>query len=327
MLENKKEEKIHTVSENIQITEPIYYKRKGYGKIISYFIIIIFFLFTPELGKIFWPRKLPENFRLFNYLIILITHHSIFIVCNLTLYFIYKSESPFFERYKIHNEIWPWKKDNQQWIKLLKETAYYLFINQFIISSLANLIVFLREKPIIRMEFNELPNCFELLWQMNFLIICEDFFFYWSHRFLHIKQLYPYIHKIHHKFTNTIGISAENAHPIEFLLGNILPTQSGVLILGNKIHLYTNLLWIFIRVIKTTDAHSGYDFSWSPFSKLPFFSCSDFHNFHHLKYKGNYGSFLTIWDTLCGTVNKEYKIFKNKREKFENFIEKEEKKE
>jgi len=76
------------------------------------------------------------------------------------------------------------------------------------------------------------------------------------------------------------------------------------------------LIWIFIRIIKTTEAHSGYEFSWSPLNKLPFFNSADFHNFHHLKFKGNFGSFLTIWDTICGTLNKEYEEFSAKKEKF-----------
>lgn len=217
----------------------------------------------------------------------------------------------------MHNEPWPWKKDKAEWLKLLKETIYYLFINQYIVASLAGLIVFIREKPASKMEYAQLPNWFELLWQIIFLIICEDFFFYWSHRILHIKQLYHYIHKVHHKYTNVIGIAAENAHPIEFLLGNAFPTHSGVLILGSRIHFFTNILWIIIRIVKTTEAHSGYDFSWSPYSRMPSFCFSDFHNFHHLKNKGNYGSFLTIWDSLCGTINNEYKVFKNKIINFE----------
>lgn len=327
MLQAGDEDVKNVRAKNSLSTEPNLYRRKGYGKIISYINIILFFLLAPEVGKIFWPKKLPENLRLFNYLSIQITHHSIFILSNLVLYFVYVSENPFLERYRIHNEIWPWKKDKEEWKKLLKETILYLFINQYIVSAIAGLIAFIREKPILKMEYDQLPGWFELLWQIIFLIICDDFFFYWSHRILHTKQIYPYIHKHHHKYTNVIGIAAENTHPIEFLLGNIFPTHSGVLILGNRIHLYTNILWIIIRIIKTTESHCGYDFSWSPFSRIPFFCSSDFHNFHHLKYKGNYGSFLIIWDTLCGTVNNEYKVFKNKIINFEREIEQNNKKE
>jgi sterol desaturase/sphingolipid hydroxylase (fatty acid hydroxylase superfamily) len=318
MLESKIEDENNLKPKGSLAIEPNLHRRKGYGKIVSYLTIISFFMLAPEIGKMLWPKKLPENLRLFNYLIIQINHHVIFIISNLILYFIYVSEIPFLERYRIHNDPWPWKKDKAEWQKLLKETICNLLVNQFIAAPLAGLILFIKEKPTSKMEYAQLPNCFELLWQTFFLMICEDFFFYWCHRILHIKQLYPYIHKMHHKYTNVVGISAENAHPIEFIFGNALPTYSGVLILGGRIHLYTIILWFIVRIMKTTEAHSGYDFSWSPFSRMPFLTCSDFHNFHHLKYKGNYGSFLTIWDRLCGTVNADYKIFKNKIINFEN---------
>jgi len=318
MIDSLKDSKIVESAKDSKITEPILYKRKGIGKIVGFIIVILFFYLTPIVGRKLWPKKLHENLRLFNYLTVMITHQSIFLFWNLIYYFIYTLEIPFFERYRIHNEEWPWKKNKEEWYILLKETLFYLFINQFVVSTLAGLIIFIRKTPIIKLEYENLPKSFELFWQIIFLILCEDFLFYWSHRILHIKQIYPYIHKIHHKYTNVIGIASENAHPIEFLFGNALPTSAGVIILGSKIHLFTNLLWIILRIIKTTEAHSGYDFSWSPFSLFPFFSSSDFHNFHHLKYKGNYGSFLTIWDTVCDTINKDYKLFRDKK----NYLEK-----
>jgi sterol desaturase/sphingolipid hydroxylase (fatty acid hydroxylase superfamily) len=75
--------------------------------------------------------------------------------------------------------------------------------------------------------------------QMLFCMLCEDINFYFSHRLLHHPKLYPYIHKIHHEFYNTICIASEYAHPLEFVLGNLGPVSLGALILGPNIHVIT----------------------------------------------------------------------------------------
>jgi sterol desaturase/sphingolipid hydroxylase (fatty acid hydroxylase superfamily) len=59
-------------------------------------------------------------------------------------------------------------------------------------------------------------------------MIVEDFFFYWGHRILHLKSLYPYIHKLHHEYNYPISISAENAHWVEFIIANLIPTSAGL---------------------------------------------------------------------------------------------------
>ena len=111
---------------------------------------------------------------------------------------------------------------------------------------------------------------------------------------------------IHHKYQNTISVSAEFTHPVEFLIGNLFPSAIGPLILGSRVHIGTYALWLVLRIWKTTEAHSGYDFPITPFGCLPFTGSSRFHNYHHLHFKGNYGSFFIFWDYLCGTINKRY---------------------
>jgi methylsterol monooxygenase/4-alpha-methyl-delta7-sterol-4alpha-methyl oxidase len=68
--------------------------------------------------------------------------------------------------------------------------------------------------------------------------------------------------------------------------------------------------------METCDGHCGYEFSWSPFRLLPLSGSSNYHNYHHSKNVGNYGSFFTLWDTICGT-NKTYFRFLAKKEKKE----------
>ena len=139
--------------------------------------------------------------------------------------------------------------------------------------------------------------------------------FYWNHRFLHLKQVYPYIHKIHHQHKVTIALAAVYTHPIEFILGNLLPMAAGPMILGSHMHITAVFMWYGLRTMSTLDGHSGYEFSWSPFNHLQMCD-SGYHSYHHLHNIGNYSSFFSCWDTLMGT-NKAYHAFLKEKTKVE----------
>jgi len=52
---------------------------------------------------------------------------------------------------------------------------------------------------------------------------------------------------------------------------------------------------------ETIDAHSGYDFPWSPARLLPFAATAPMHDYHHSHNKGSFGSQFMVWDWLFGT--------------------------
>ena len=215
------------------------------------------------------------------------------------MFLIYKLKHPFFERYKTTLNKWPWEENYDQWIQLLKKTIKLLFLNHFILLPLVLLPFYLKDTCPMNTTYEDLPtNAIEIMVQILFFILCEDFGFYFSHRLLHVKWLYPYIHKIHHTYRQVVSISAEYAHPVEFIISNSLTTSLGPFILGNRTHLFTYLLWIIIRVGETADGHCGYEFSWSPYRLLFMSASEDFHNFHHLYFRDNYGSFFTFWDRI-----------------------------
>jgi sterol desaturase/sphingolipid hydroxylase (fatty acid hydroxylase superfamily) len=142
--------------------------------------------------------------------------------------------------------------------------------------------------------------------------LIEDFGAYWTHRIIHFPILYQYIHKKHHEYNIAsdlnriliyllVSVSAEYAHPIEFLLANTLPVALGPKLLGLKMHLSTMMIWITFKLIKTLSAHSGYSFPWDPLTLIPYGTPPEFHSYHHSKNLGNYGSVLHLWDTVFKT--------------------------
>jgi plant 4alpha-monomethylsterol monooxygenase len=55
-------------------------------------------------------------------------------------------------------------------------------------------------------------------------------------------------------------------------------------------------------MVETVEAHSGYDFPYSPFNIIRSIrSPTEFHDYHHYRNVGNYGAFFGILDRVFGT--------------------------
>jgi sterol desaturase/sphingolipid hydroxylase (fatty acid hydroxylase superfamily) len=288
-----------------------------FNKLLAFGLFYLTFFVLPEKVKTIWPREVKDP-KTFLFWLQFFNHEGIFILCNFILFLLYRYENDYIRSLKVNDEEWPWIVNKSEWISFLKKNFGIIFFNQFVIvPSLLFLTLYLRETK-QRISYESWPSAWEILWQVIFCMILEDFGFYWSHRFLHWKPIYPYIHKIHHEHRNVVSIASEYAHPVEFILGNVLPANLGIMILGSGIHCYTASLWIIIRIVKTTEAHSGYQFPWSFLTTLPGEAGSDFHNYHHSKFIGNYSSFFLFWDYAMGTVHPGYSEYKMKLDEKKN---------
>jgi sterol desaturase/sphingolipid hydroxylase (fatty acid hydroxylase superfamily) len=129
---------------------------------------------------------------------------------------------------------------------------------------------------------------------IGYVLIYETFF-YFSHRLLHFGSLYRSIHKVHHEFRSPVALAAAYAHPIEFIVGDIIPLMLPPILLRS--HLLLFWIWTIFGNISTQIHHSGYRFPWTyeHVTEQP-----DFHDFHHENFVGNYGV-LGFYDWLFGT--------------------------
>jgi len=127
--------------------------------------------------------------------------------------------------------------------------------------------------------------------------------FYWLHRALHHPALYGRFHKQHHNYIGTISIAAEYAGPLEQVFANIFPTIGGCLFFGCHGSVLIYYVWMVRRLIDTYEAHSGFCFSGTLLHKigLSHSEMAAFHDFHHTKNHGNFGSPFT--DYLFGTMD------------------------
>jgi len=217
---------------------------------------------------------------------------------------------------KSNPDPWPWQENREAFVKLAIESVIRVAFNITVLSPLVAMsLLYLRNWKIENaISIEELPDSKTLFLNIVFCMICEDLTFHCTHRFLHWNKIYPYFHKIHHAHKQPVSFAAENAHPVEFVLGNMIPLMMGGIILGPHMHMYTGLLWGVVRILETHDTHSGYEFPFSPFALIPFSATGPYHDYHHTHNVGNYSTFFTIWDTVFGS-NKAYFEYEAERQK------------
>lgn len=230
-----------------------------------------------------------------------ILHAAIYMLANGIVSICYYLQHPLIEQYKCNRSTWPWLTNKrQQYYKLIENTLYNVAFTQFIITPCLSYLSFPRTNTRVKFHISDIPDTMTLLYQLLLCCMIEDTLFYFVHRLLHTKKLY-WIHKVHHAHTQTVGIASEYSHWIEFIISSAIPFVAGPNIL--HVHCYTYYIWLLLRIIKTTDAHCGYSFPFSPFSILPFQGTSAMHDAHHMnKAYGNFSSFFMYWDYICGTI-------------------------
>jgi sterol desaturase/sphingolipid hydroxylase (fatty acid hydroxylase superfamily) len=113
---------------------------------------------------------------------------------------------------------------------------------------------------------SELPGPLTCIAVLVLWHVCFDTWFYWAHRCFHHPFFYNRFHKKHHKFMTPIGLAAVYAHPVEDLLVNAGSTFVGPVLFPS--HFYVYIAYMGIRFHETIDAHSGYDFNWSPWRMI-----------------------------------------------------------
>ena len=90
-------------------------------------------------------------------------------------------------------------------------------------------------------------------------IVFGELWFYVLHRINHTRTLYQYIHKIHHKDPNPIGILAFYSHPLECLFVNVF--SSYIIHYFYTVSLFQYIFFItFVNINTIFYSHSSNSF-------------------------------------------------------------------
>jgi len=136
----------------------------------------------------------------------------------------------------------------------------------------------------------ELPSLATMLIHLGVHVWVAEILFWTSHRILHTPWMFKNVHHVHHQWKTPIAPCAIYAHPLEFIMGNVVVMAAGPLLMGSHITVWW--LWATLATINTVGGHSGWH--------IPGLGAHEAHNFHHIQGWDNMGV-LNVMDTFFGT--------------------------
>ena len=139
------------------------------------------------------------------------------------------------------------------------------------------------------------------------LILWHDFYFYWTHRWLHGRWLFRHVHSVHHRSRHPSPWAAYSFHPIEALV-NGLVTPLALLVV--PLHIGVLIAFGLHQILRNAHGHAAVETMPRGFARHRFWGCfttTTHHLLHHENYRGNYGLWFTWWDRWCGTERADYR--------------------
>jgi len=211
--------------------------------------------------------------------------------------------------YVIWKEKWTYKKIQQRFpdkVRIWFEFKYSML--NMLIFVIIGLLVATMNKMGYTQQYKHISDygVVYFIFSIVVMIFLHDTFFYWAHRFMHIKKLYPYIHKIHHQSTNPTPWAAFSFHPLEgFIEAAIVP----IIVVIMPTHFGALLIFIMFSTILNVLGHLGFEMYPKGFTQSKWFwwnNTSTHHNMHHSLFDYNYGLYFNFWDKWMKTNHEKY---------------------
>lgn len=132
------------------------------------------------------------------------------------------------------------------------------------------------------------------------LVFLQDFYFYVTHRLMHIPWMYRKVHVVHHRSVKTNPYTSFSMHPMEKVIELFFYP---LIILLLPLTGTTLLVFVLISTLVNFIGHSGFEFN--KLSKIPpnpLATTPTFHEGHHIHPNTNFSLYLILWDHLLGTA-------------------------
>lgn len=138
------------------------------------------------------------------------------------------------------------------------------------------------------------------------IILAYDTYYYWLHRFMHLKKVFPWLHKTHHLSHTPSPWATLAFNPPETILEfAIYP----ILLFLIPLHPIAIAVFVVYNIILNTSGHIGFEIVPRSFLRHPLMKFGltvTHHDMHHSKINCNYGIYFSFWDRIMGTNHKDY---------------------
>lgn len=235
--------------------------------------------------------------RYFRTLSILSLRYLVFAGTLFLIFYVWKKRD--FFKLKIQQKY----PDNKH---ILREMGYS-FLSIAIFSLVGTTMFILRKHGYTQMYLNFSDHSIGyFIFSVIAFILLHDTYFYFTHRFMHWKPIYPYVHKVHHLSVNPTPWAAFAFHPLEAIVEvGIVP----IMIFLMPLHPFALLAWVLYQTGMNVLGHLGFELFPSGFTNgfiTRFSNTSTHHNMHHKYVTSNYGLYFNVWDRMLGTNHPEY---------------------
>jgi sterol desaturase/sphingolipid hydroxylase (fatty acid hydroxylase superfamily) len=144
------------------------------------------------------------------------------------------------------------------------------------------------------LEWAYLPISFVLL------LVVHDAYFYWTHRLMHVREIFRVAHVRHHRARTPSVWTAFAFHPVESLIQlGIYPLIAFLI----PVHMSVFSLFLLVTALHSALIHCGHDLlldgdrGW--LSRWLYTTVD--HDAHHHRGRGAYALYFGVWDAWMGT--------------------------
>jgi sterol desaturase/sphingolipid hydroxylase (fatty acid hydroxylase superfamily) len=132
-------------------------------------------------------------------------------------------------------------------------------------------------------------------------LVVHDTWFYWTHRFMHWRPVFKYMHLDHHRSVSPTPWAIYAFNPAEAVVQFLIIC---LIIVFLPMHPLGLLLFFWVDAQVNTAGHTGYEIVPRFLSHSPWFqglNTVTHHDLHHTHPNKNFGSFFNVWDRWMGT--------------------------
>jgi sterol desaturase/sphingolipid hydroxylase (fatty acid hydroxylase superfamily) len=134
----------------------------------------------------------------------------------------------------------------------------------------------------------------------------HDAYYYWLHRFMHLKPVFRHVHRLHHRSVTPSPWALYAFDPIEAVLTFAIFAPIVVFL---PLHPIAMGVLLAHNLVVNLGGHTGHELIppwWKANKLLGLGNVVTFHDMHHTQVRCNFGSYWHLWDRWMGTVHPDF---------------------